>query len=205
MKQYTYKPTKETYGKKIYIGNLDGEEFFIKPVKFDCGWYFGGVYLEGLRATTEERQRELARDSSLSDYYNVKDIPSQYLDEEQFQEDMEDEWYERAEVSEEQERNGEQVYLTFGTHTHSDSVFLTDCKGDYKTALEVFDKLLFTEEQFNKFVDILKRFYSFKDQNRTNKNYLINMKKQEDVLKEFEEFTTQFEHLPTEEYWTENQ
>ena len=29
--KYNYKPKKQTYGKKIYFGNLNGEEFFIKP------------------------------------------------------------------------------------------------------------------------------------------------------------------------------
>jgi len=203
MEKYTYKPTKEIYGKKIYFGNYQGEEFFIRPVKWDCGWYWGGVYLEGLRTSTEEKQRECARDSEMSDYFDVKNIPFQYLDEEQFKEDMENEWEERADISETQERNGEDVLLCFGCHTHADSVLLNECKGDYKTALEKFDKLLFTEEQFNNLIDILKRFYSFKEGNRQNKKYLKDMEKAENILKEFEEFTNKFDKLPTEDFWTE--
>lgn len=206
MEKYTYKPEKENYGKKIYLGNLNGEEFFIIPVKFDCGWYWGGIYLEGLRVSTEEEQKEQARETELSDYYSVENIPSQYLDKERFKEDMEDSWEERAEISETQERNGEEILLCFGTHTHADSVLLNDCKGNYKIALEKFDKLLFTEEQFNKLIEILKKFYSYKEyRNQNNKKYLTEMKKAENVLKEFEEFTNKFERLPTEEFWTETQ
>jgi|TARA_R100001530_G_scaffold112862_1_gene79830 hypothetical protein len=203
MEKYTYKPNKMNYGKKIYFGNLDGDEFFIKPVSWDCGWYWGGVYLEGLRASTEDELKKSAGDCELSDYYDIKDIPCQYLDEEQFQKDMEDSWEERADISERQERNGEEVCLCFGTWTHADSVLLNDCKGDYKTALEKFDKLLFTEEQFNKLIDILKRFYTSKYQNQNNKKYLKSMEKSEEILEEFETFTENFDLLPKEEFWTD--
>ena len=49
MQKYNYTPTKTTYGKKIFIGNFEGEEYFITPVNWDCDWYWGGVYLEVLR------------------------------------------------------------------------------------------------------------------------------------------------------------
>ena len=202
-KKLIYKPKKETYGKKIYFGNLGGEEYFIKPVSWDCEWYWGGVYLEGLRTTTEEKQIEFAEQESISDLFDTSNIPSQYLDEEQFRKDMVDSWEERADISERQDRNGEEILLTFGCHTHADSVLLNDCKGDYKIALEKFDKLLFTEEQFNKLVEILKRFYKTKNCSTEDKKYIETMKKTEDILKEFEKFTNEFETLPTEEYWTD--
>jgi|TARA_R100000093_G_scaffold70836_2_gene44906 hypothetical protein len=204
MEKYTYTPKKQIYGKKIYLGNYQGEEFFIRPVKWDCGWYWGGVYLEGLRVSTEEKQKEYARESEISDFYSVKDIPSQYLDEEQFQKDMEDNWEERADISERQERNGEEVLLCFGSHTHADSVLLNECKGSYKIALKKFDKLLFKEDQFNELIRILKKFYACKEfGNQNNKKYLKEMEKAEEVLKEFEDFTNKFRELPTEEFWTE--
>ncbi len=201
--KYTYKPKRLSYGRRAYIGNYQGEELFLKPINWDCDWYWGGVYLEGLRATTEERQREYARDSDMSDYYDVKNIPSQYLDEDKFKEDMEDEWEERAEIQERQERNGEEVLLTFGTHTHADSVLLNECKGDYKTALNVFDKLYIKEDDFKKLIEILKEFYQNKEGKR-NKAYLKRMDKQESLLQEFEQFIQRFPELPPEEYWTEH-
>ena len=204
MEKYVYTPKNLKYGKKIYIGNLNGEEFFINPVKWDCDWYWGGVYLEGLRVTTEEKQIEYARQESISDLYDTENIPSQYLDEEQFKEDMENSWEERAEIQERQDRNGEEVLLCFGCHTHADSVLLNDCKGDYKTALKEFDKLVFTEEQFKELIDILKRFYSHKEfRNQNNKKYLKEMEKAEGILKEFEDFTNRFELLPSKEFWTD--
>ena len=201
--KYTYKPKKLVYGKKIYFGNYQGEEFFIKPVKWDCGWYWGGVYLEGLRVTTEDKQKEYAQQDSISDFYDTSNIPSQYLDEDQFEKDMVDSWEERAEISERQERNGEEVLLCFGCHTHADSVLLDKCKGDYKTALKKFDKLLFTEKQFNCLIEILKDFYSHKEQNQNNKKYLKEMKKAENILKDFETFTEGFDILPKNEFWTD--
>jgi len=196
-----YKPRKTLYGKRVYIGNLDGEEFYLRPIKWDCGWYFGGVYLEGLRPETEDALRERARDTQLSDYYDVKNIPSQYLDEEQFQEDMEDDWYENADIQAEQERDGETYYLCFGTHTHADSVLLNDCKGLYKQAKEKFDKLIFTEEQFKKLVAILKKFYALKTENSGTSKYLKAIAEQESVLEEYEQFIGQFAEFPTEDFW----
>lgn len=202
MKEETYTPNKIQYGKKFYFGNYQGEEYFITPVKWDCGWYWGGVYIEGLRPTNEETLKRRAADSEISDFYNVDDIPSKYIDNKQFASDMEDEWENHADIQETQDRNGEKVLLTFGCHTHTDSVLLKECKGDYKTALEKFDKLLLTEEQFNKLIDILKRFYKIKDTPR-GKQYLKDMAKAEAILKELEDFSNNFKTFPTEEYWIE--
>ena len=200
--EYTYKPKRLSYGRRAYIGNYQGEEFFLIPIKWDCDWYFGGIYLEGLRATTEERLKESAYNIEMSDYYNVKDIPFQYLNEDKFKQDMVDEWGERAEIQERQDRNGEEVLLTFGTHTHADSVLLDKCKGDYKTALNVFDKLYIKEDDFIKFIEILKEFYKNKE-GKINKGYLKRMDKQESLLQEYEQFIQKFPELPPEEFWTE--
>lgn len=200
----TYTPENKTYGNKIFIGILEGEEFFITPVKWDCGWYWGGVYLEGLRATTEEKQREYARDCEMSDYFDVENIPSQFLNEEAFKEDQEENWEERADIQERQDRNGEEVLLTYGTHTHADSVLLNDCKGDYITALEHFDSLVFTQTEFNELIKLLRKFYELKEGNsRTDKDYLGKMENAEETLKDFEKFTEKFDKLPKEEFWTE--
>jgi len=192
MEKYNYTPTKKTYGNKIYIGNLQGLEYFISPVKWDCGWYWGGVYLEGLRPETEETLRQRQRDTEPEDI--GFEIPSNTS--------ADQEWNEHHDTQEEQEREGEEYYLGFGCHTHADSVLLKDCKGNYKTALKVFDKLLFTEEEFNKLIDILKRFYPCKEYgNQKTKRYLKEMEKAENILKEFEEFTSKFKKLPDEKFW----
>lgn len=201
--EYTYNPKRLSYGRRAYIGNYQGEELFLKPITWDCGWYWGGVYLEGLRATTEEKLKEYARDIDLSDYYDVRNIPSQYLDEERFKEDMENEWEESADIRARQDRNGEEVLLTWGTHTHADSVLLNECMGDYKTALNIFDKLYIKEDDFKKLIDMLKEFYKDKDGKR-DKSYLIRMDKQEDLLQELEQFIQRFPELPPEEFWTEH-
>ena len=202
--EYQYTPTKEKYGRRVYIGNYQGEELYLKPIKWDCNWYFGGIYLEGLRPTTEDIERKHARDSSLSDYYNIDNIPSKYIDEEAFLDDLEEDWYECADIQEEQERNEETIYLGFGMHTHTDSVLLTDCKGNYNNALKVFDKLLLTEEDFNKLILLLKRFYSSKRKHsQSNKLYLKDMKETEEILKEYEEFIKPFDELPNKDYWIE--
>ncbi len=205
MEKYIYTPKKELYGKKIYIGNLDGEEYFITPIKWACGWYWGGVYLQGLRPETEEILRGRQRESEPEDF--GLEIPSQmtnYFDKDKWLDDLEEEWANHHDIQEEQEREGETYYLGYGTHTHCDSVLLNDCKGNYKIALKKFDKLVFTEEQFNKLIDILKRFYSCKEGSQNNKKYLKTMEKAEQILKEFEEFTDQFKRLPTKEFWTTN-
>lgn len=196
-----YKPKKNTYGERVYIGNLEGEEFFLMPIKFDCGWYWGGIYLEGLRPETEETYRERDRDVEMSDFWDTKDIPSRYLNEDLFKDDYEDDWWNNNDIQEEQEREGEDYYLGFGTHTHADSIFLEECKGDYEIALKVFDKLYLNEKDFNALIQLLKRFYSLKCDNSKSKKYLDMIKKQEKVLIEYEEFIKKFPTLPTKEYW----
>lgn len=201
MEKYNYEPENKKYLRRIYIGNKNNEEFYIKPVEWACGWYWGGVYLEGLRPYTESTLRENASDREISEYYDVSNIPPRYLNEAAFQEEMENDWYEMADVQEEEEREGERYYLCFGTHTHADSVLLNECKGDYQTALNVFDKLVFTEEEFNTLIDILKRFYSCKERNQNNKKYLKEMKKAENILKELEQFLNKFSEFPNEKFW----
>lgn len=204
----SYKPIKEIYGRRVYIGNFEGEEFFLTPIKWDCDWYFGGFYLEGLRPTTEEKQKEYARDCELSEYYSVDNIPSQYLDEEAFKKEMVDSWEERAEIQTTQERNGEEIYLCFGTHTHADSVLLNKCKGNYKKALNKFDKLFLNKNQFNKLIDLLNRFYEYQEQARKKhqnkgslKLYREYHKKTEEVLSEYENFIKDIPEFPTKEFW----
>ena len=33
--EYQYTPTKEKYGRRVYIGNYQGEELYLKPIKWD--------------------------------------------------------------------------------------------------------------------------------------------------------------------------
>jgi hypothetical protein len=165
MNEEKYKPKKEVYGRRAYIGKYQGEEFFLMPVKWDCGWYWGGIYLEGLRPYTEEDLRQHQRDQSPEDYgIKLEGTARDYFDEDRWRSDLEEEWYESGDVQAEQERNGKTYYLCFGTHTHFDSVLMTECGGTFKGAQKRFDELALTKEQFSKVIDIALDFYDLKRQ-----------------------------------------
>jgi hypothetical protein len=96
VKTYQYKPKKKLYNTSAYLGIKDNEEFYLKPVSFDCGCYFGGLYLEGLRPTTEDELRERARETEPEDIgIDVKSC-GEWFDYNQFREDMESDWHESA-------------------------------------------------------------------------------------------------------------
>ncbi len=197
----TYKPKRLHYGRRAYIGNYQGEELFLMPIKWDCGWYWGGVYLEGLRPENEETLKEQSQDCELSDYYDVKNIPYQYLNEEAFKQDMRNDWQERHDTQIQQERGGVDYYLGFGSHTHADSVLLKDCKGEYSEALKVFDKLYISKENFKVLIKLLKDFYKYKERKKQDKTYLRMMEKAETTLQEYEQFIQHFPELPPKDFW----
>ena len=201
--KYNYIPLKPVYGRRVYIGNKDGEEFFIEPIEWSCNWYWGGVYLSGLRPETEETIKYYMRETEPEDLgFDIPQHMENYFNRERWKDDYEEEWYNHHDVQETQERDSEEYYLGFGCHTHTDTILLKECKGNYKEALKVFDKIVFSKEEFEKLIKLLKRLYSHKEQNQNTKKYLTEMKKAEETLKELEDFLGKFSRLPTKEYWT---
>lgn len=207
MKKGEYKPKKNIYGRRAYIGNEDSEEFFLMPVKWDCEWYWGGVYLEGLRPETEETLRERQRNSDPEDYgIKLDGYAGNYFDIERWRDDLEEEWEEHNDTQSSQVRDETEYYLGFGTHTHCDSVLLNECKGDYELTKKRFDKLFLNEKQFIKLISLLRRFYrasriAQRHHQTDIKKYLKENARCESILLEYEKFIEQLPNETPRGYW----
>lgn len=172
---------------KVFIGLFEGEEIYINlKDKSLTGWS-----LMGLRPEIEEKLRESARDCSISDYYDVKNIPSQYLDEEQFQEDMEDDWLEKHDAQGEYNIDGETYYLGFGLGTDIFNFFkehkITNFES-YKNAFEEINE----DISENKFKELLKLLSIYKKDE--SKGYKMFLDWQE-VISEFPHNTDEYKEL----------
>lgn len=140
--------------KLVFLGIFENEEMYInlKDVSLD-GWS-----LMGLRPETEKTLRENRRDESISDIYDVSNIPSQYLDEEKFQEENESNWHEFHDVQGEYVKDGETYYLGFGSGTDIFHFFKRNKIKTYKDFIKLFDDVNLTENQFKKLLKIMKEY-----------------------------------------------
>jgi len=202
-----YKPQKQVYGRRAFIGVHGGEEFFLMPVKWDCGWYWGGIYLEGLRPYTEEELRQSQQDQSPEDYgIKLEGTAREYFDEERWRADLEEDWYESGDVQVEQERNGEKYYLCFGTHTHVDSFLIKECGGTFEGAKKQFEKLFLNEKQFSELMYIANKFYGLRNDADVGHGvdglkYLRICAEIEELLKRYDAFVASLPILPMHGDW----
>lgn len=189
-----YKPKKQRYTFDKYIGRRTSydEELYFKDITFDCGWYWGGVYVEGLMAMSEEQLREQAKQVKPEEYYDKDTVNSGYFDREKFYDDMEEEWYERADVEREEERNGETIYLCNGSHTHADTIFFEETNS-YDELKEEYKELAITRQDYSELMVLMKKFYDLKKgientHQRQPTKYLQLMKEMEDHLELMEKW-----------------
>ena len=135
----------------IYLGNFSGEEMYInlKDKKL-TGWS-----LMGLRPETEDNLRRYARDTEISEFYNVDDIPHHYLNHENFAEDMENGWLESHDSQGEYEKEGETYYLGFGLGTDIFHFFKEHKIKSFDDLNKLFDDLNITEEQFKELQKVM--------------------------------------------------
>jgi len=188
----TYKPKKNTYQFNKFIGTKKEEEYYFKNITFDCGWYWGGIYIEGLRPATEEELRESQRDRDISDYYTIPEGLKNYIDEEKWADDMEEDWYDSNDIQREEERDGQTTYLCFGSHNHADTELMNkswqDFTQEYETEL--------TQTQYTELQALIKQFYQLKKEcDETHQT------RPDKYLKKMEEME---EWLQTMENWNEN-
>jgi len=183
--QAIYEPRKKRYTFNRYIGIDSGdEEMYFTDIKFDCDWYWGGVYVEGLRPATEEELKEQAGNVEPEDYFSKEVTDCKYFDRDAFYEDMEDDWYERADVVREEDRDGETTYLCSGTHTHADSELMDKT---YDELVEEYEEVEISRKDYNILIVLLQRFYQLnkvvhKVHQTDNNAYIETMNLMEDHL-----------------------
>jgi len=147
---------------RVYIGTYDSEEFYVDLDKKRL--LDGGTFM-GLRPNTEAELRESASDVSPEDIgMDLNNGLERYFDYEKFHEEMEDEWYERADVQGEYDVEGVTQYLGFGSGTDIDNHFKIHDIKTYKDFSNIYENIVITEDQFNKLFQILKIY---------NKNYHV--------------------------------
>lgn len=195
-------PNKTKYGEYKFIGKeKNGSYLFINPIKFDCNWYWGGIYLSGTDVETENALRERQRDIEPEDVgFETKNM-GRYFDYDTFHDDMEEDWYEHADILFEQDFDGETYYHCFSIHTHFDSVILNKYKGSYTLFKEDFETYL-TRKQFNSMVSLAKQFYKLrgiaeKQHNANKEKYIKEMTQVEVLLLQWEQLTSDFLNLPS--------
>ena len=137
----------------VYIGTYDNEEFYIKLGDNLCAWSF-----MGLRPETEDTLKERARDIEITDLYSVPPELERYIDHDQFEDDMIEDWYEKHDVQGEQDRNGETYYLGFGTGTDIFNFFEEHDIRSYEDFTDVFDDVNLNEKQFQELIIIMEAY-----------------------------------------------
>jgi len=161
IKDVAYRPQRKKYELNLFIGIQDEEEYYLNSVSWECGWYWGGIYIEGLRPYTEEELREMAENIDPEEFFDKNAVNSIYFDVDKFKEDYADEWAQHSDIVREVNRDKETVYLCFGLHTHADEIFLKETK-NYKELKQYFNELAITQKQYGELIDFVRTFYSLK-------------------------------------------
>ncbi len=134
----------------VYIGKINDEEYY-----FDVADEFGCWNFISVIPRTENDLREQQRDTDIEDFYDIGSLPRQYINEDAFAEDMEENWYEHADVLDEYDVDDETYYLC-NQSSHELTEYFTE-KGivDYENYVEHFEETGLTEKQFNELIQLI--------------------------------------------------
>lgn len=135
--------------KLIFVGRKDQEEYYQKTNEMR-GWSF-----MGLRPETEDTLRERGRDTSPEDVgLQISAGVERYFNYAQFEQDMEDDWYDRHDVQAERtDEEGKTLYLGFGSGQSIDGFFKNHEITDYASYCDYFDDIGLTETEFKDLVE----------------------------------------------------
>jgi len=128
----------------LFIGFDGHEEFYLKMDSDFKGWSF-----MGLRPQTEEYLRSIQRETDPDDFFDMPSYMAKYFDYDKFADDREEQWEEYHDVQAEREdKNGETLYLGFGTGTDIKHYFKQNGIVDFESFEKHFEFIGLDKKEF---------------------------------------------------------
>ncbi len=146
----------------IYVGVKDWEVYYLSFDDENIRWWS----FMWLRPATEDELRARARETDITELYNIEDLLLRYIDEEKFADDMEEkfadymeeQWLEHHALQWEIEADWETYYMWFSSWQDIFNYFSKNNITDYDSYTNHFDEVWLTKDQFDAFMELINKW-----------------------------------------------